>query len=54
MMDENLDVEEFIPEGCFHCGDDAVIACMAREITSGKHLFLFLFYFSFFFNLRSH
>ena len=28
MMDDNTDQEALIPEGCYHCGDEAVSACV--------------------------
>jgi hypothetical protein len=31
MFDENLIVEDYIPEGCDHCGGDAMNACMGNK-----------------------
>ena len=31
IMDESLNVDEFIPEGCSHCGGDAFEACMSSN-----------------------
>ena len=28
MMDDDIDQESLIPEGCYHCGDEAVSACV--------------------------
>ena len=31
MTDESLNMEDYIPEGCDSCGDDAMKACMGNK-----------------------
>ena len=30
LMDENMNSEELIPEGCNHCEEEAIYACMGN------------------------